>query len=293
MYQLALDEASPLLYKYDDQIREISKKTFYVEVAAGNRSVVLAKDYYYSHHGLMIETPPELATFNWSENAAYTLKDAAEFNVDLLDHWLAMNLAKNIDEFQQAFKEFDGIPWVNTVYADDKGNAFYIDKSRVLNLSDTALAALRSSPQLEQVKNQLGFYVLPGDTSLFEPNGLNSYEQAPKLLRTDYVQNSNDSYWATNPSEPLSGYSLLYGKDFSPLSMRTRMSLKMLNELATKEGYINDEDVKASLLSNRSYVAELVLEDLITHCLAQQDNLIELANAQVDIKASCAALRGV
>lgn len=291
VYQLSLDEENNQQYTVDGESRDIEKKTYFVEVnAGGGKSVILSKDYYYSHHGLIIETPPSNG-MGWSANNAFSLRDSAKENTHMIDHWLAMNLATNLDEFQQAFKDFDGIPWVNTMYADDQGNAFYIDKSRVFNLNDTALDLMKTNPVLVGTRQAIGFDILPGNTALFEPNGLNSYEQAPKLLNSDYVQNSNDPYWFTNPTSPLSGYSVLYGDDFSPLSLRTRMSLKMLADSAGDDDKFNAEEVEMALFSNRAYLAEAVVDDLITQCQAQANVPVVLDNGiTVDISAGCNVL---
>jgi len=291
VYKLDLAEDNALQYSVDGEIKDIAKKTYFVEVnAGGGSSVLLSKDYYYSHHGLMIETPPANG-LGWSATNAYTLSDSAERNVDMVDHWLAMNLATDLAEFQQAFKDFDGIPWVNTIYADDQGNAFYIDKSRVHNLNDTALELMRSDPTLVGTRQLVGFDILPGNTALFEPNGLNSYEQAPKLLNSDYVQNSNDSYWFTNPTTPLPAYSILYGDDLSQLSLRTRMGIKLLNDSAGDDDKFNNAEVEAALISNRAYLAEAVMGDLLTQCQAQGNTLVALdGGMNVDISAGCTAL---
>jgi len=291
VYKLDLVENNRQQYLVDNEIKNINKKTYYVEVKAGNSSIILSKDFYYSHHGLMIETPPELNFMTWTNTSAFTLADSAAENTDLVDHWLAINMAKNLDEFQQAYKDYDGIPWVNTMYADDQGNAFYIDKTRIFNLNDTALGLMRTDPVLVGTRKAVGFDILPGNTSLFEPNGLNGYEQAPKLLRNDFVQNSNNSYWFTNPAEPLSGYSILYGDDFSPLSLRTRMGLTMLADSAGDDDKFSPSEVEAAWSSNRAYLAEIILPDLLTQCQAQGSIPVILDNGMsINIAAGCTAL---
>ena len=292
LYQLSLADGNRQQYMVDGEAKDIEKRTYYIEMKAGNTSVLLSKDYYYSHHGLMVETPPHISNLMaWTDTNAFTIRDSAEENVDLIDHWLAMNLATNLEEFQQAFKDHDGIPWVNTMYADDQGNAFYIDKSRVHNFNDTALALMRTDPLLVGTRQMAGFDILPGNTALFEPDGLNPYEKAPKLLRSDYVQNSNDSYWFSNPEEVLSGYSTMYGDDFSPLSMRTRMGLKLIQDSRGEDDKFSPEEVEAALFSNRSYLAESVLADLIMQCEAQGSTPVALdSGMSVDVSAGCTAL---
>ena len=292
VYQLSLVDGNPNQYLVDGEIKDIDKRTYYVEVKAGASSVILSKDFYFSHQGLMIETPAHISNLMaWSDSNAFTLRDAAAENIDLVDQWLAMNLATNLEEFQQAFKDYDGIPWVNTMYADDQGNAFYIDKSRVLNLNDTALGLMRTDPILVGTRKLAGFDILPGNSSIFEPDGLNNYEQAPKLLRDDFVQNSNDSYWATNPAEPLSAYSILYGDDLVSLSLRTRMGLQLLSDSAGEDGKFSPSEVETALLSNRTYLGEAVLDDLLIQCKLQGNTPVSLDNGiNVDISAGCSAL---
>lgn len=292
VYKLELAEGNRQQYLVDGEKKDMEKRTYFVEVKNGaNSSVLLSKDYFYSQHGLVIETPPQLNLMTWSDTAAFTLHDAAQENTDLIDQWLAINMATNIDEFEQAYKDYDGIPWVNTMYADDQGNAFYIDKTRVLNLNDTALSLMRTDPVLVGTRKAAGFDILPGNTALFEPNGLNSYQQAPKLLRDDYVQNSNDSYWLTNAEAPLSGYSILYGDDLSQLSLRTRMGLQLLKDSGGVDGKFNAAEVESALMSNRVYLAEAVLSDLLVQCQAQGTTPVVISNGMsVDISAGCTAL---
>ncbi len=128
-------------------------------------------------------------------------------NTDPIDHWLAMNRATNLKEFQQTFVDYDGLIFNNTMYADKEGNALYIDDSAVPGLSEAAVATLRTSPELNALREQAGFTVLPGDNSFFAFDGPTPYERSPKLLRSDFVQNSNDSHWSTNLAQPLENFS--------------------------------------------------------------------------------------
>lgn len=156
------------------------------------------------------------------------LQDANMATMDPVDHWLAMNMAANKQEFVQAFKDYDGMIFNNTMYADREGNAFYIDDSTVPGLSEAAVVLLKTSPEIKAAKAQAGFTILPGNTSLFAFDGPTPFERAPKLERTDFVQNSNNSFWSTNPAEPLEYFSPMYGPERGQLSMRTRMGSSCL-----------------------------------------------------------------
>ena len=47
----------------------------------------------------------------------------------------------------------------------------------------------------------------------------------PKLFRDDYVTNSNDSYWLSNPEQPLTGFDRIIGDERTERSLRTRSGL--------------------------------------------------------------------
>ena len=47
----------------------------------------------------------------------------------------------------------------------------------------------------------------------------------PYLFRRDYVTNSNDSYWLSNPHQPLEGFPRIIGDERTPRTLRTRIGL--------------------------------------------------------------------
>src|SRR5205807_5601865 len=56
------------------------------------------------------------------------------------------------------------------------------------------------------------------DADAFEP-GLLGRHQLPHLFRSDYVTNSNDSYWLSNPHQPLTGYPTIVGDEGTPRTL--------------------------------------------------------------------------
>src|SRR5690554_5593009 len=99
------------------------------------------------------------------DGKAYTYRDANASTQRLLDTWFQMSRASNIDEFKQVFQNCGTTFWTNTTYADDQGNAYYIDSSSVPNLSDAALAVVdfkrKVSPEYNQLFNA-GLTLLDG-----------------------------------------------------------------------------------------------------------------------------------
>ena len=293
MYNLELKSGDRMQYLYDGQEMPINKETVQVLVNAGPAGMLVAeKDIYTTAKGPIVEAPPALAPFGWDDGGAFMLQDANMANMDPLDHWLAMDMATNKDEFQQAFKDYDGVIFNNTMYADKEGNAFYIDDSTVPGLSEAAVVLLRTSPEIKAAKAQAGFTILPGNTSLFSFDGPTPYERAPKLERSDFVQNSNNSFWSTNLAEPLEYFSPMYGPERGQLSLRTRMGLTLMQDAAGDDGKFSLDELEAAVLSNRSYLAELVLPELISQCDAQGATpVVVSATLSKDVTQACAALK--
>src|SRR5581483_2549609 len=131
-------------------------------------------------------------------------------------------------------KKYEGIPWVNTIVADKTGHALYADIGAIPNVTNAE--EQRCDVPLGAVTNKLiGLPVLDGsrtscdwgtDKDAVEP-GLFGPKHLPHLFRKDYVTNSNDSYWLSNPHHPLTGYSRIIGTERTARSLRTRVGLIM------------------------------------------------------------------
>lgn len=291
VYQLTLnpDDPSQMSQVIDGANRAITAKEHVIDVAvAPGQTIKLAKMSYSTHHGPMISVP---GNFEWGPGgSAFAIKDANLGNVDLIDHWLAMNQAENIDEFKQAFKDYDGVIFNNTMSADKDGNVFYIDDSTVPHLTDTAITEMTTNPLLVGAKQAAGFTILPGFLSAFDFERPVPYENAPKYSGTDYVQNSNDSFWLTNASSPITGVSPLYGKVDNQQSLRSRLGHKLLADSAGADQLFSPAEVEQALMSNRSYLSEDVLNGLLSACQAQGSTPVMVGSNSVDLSSGCTAL---
>lgn len=305
VYELALDQsdATGLSYVKDGQTHSITEKQLTIQVAvAPGVTLPFSKKVYFSDFGPVIVIPEALTwgTDSQGRQVAYAIKDVNKENFDIVDHWLAMNSARNMDEFKQAFKQFDGVLFNNTVAVDKKGNTFYIDDSTVPHLSDIAETALRTDPVLLQTRELLGFSVLPGTSSVFDFGGPVPYEKAPKLENTTTTQNSNDSYWLTNLNNPLPDYSILYGKTNNPQSLRSRMAQTMLQESSGSDELFNAMELEQALFNERAFLPEAILDSLIEICSARGSTpvAIEIPSEgetpeaiSINIEPGCVALQ--
>ncbi len=328
LYELKLKDGDPLTYIKDGVEKPITKETYQIEVNVGApEPILMEREFYFSEYGPMVSgnaiTKGGLPKWG-SEGTAYSYRDANANTSGLLDSWLAMSRASNLGEFQDVFRGCGSTLWTNTTYADDQGNAFYIDSSSVPNLSDATLGVIdfkrRVSPQFNQLFNA-GLTLLDGSSSRDDwvegsCNGLVPYDNKPKLLRADWVQNSNSSYWATNPASFLTGYSAMFGDEKAPINPRTRLGIAMLqNPTATgldantptpvgQDGKFGAKDLIGVIWNNRAWYAEQFLPELLGRCteigteevsvmanLLPADPLVAVpTDGTRSVEAGCAAL---
>ncbi|WP_246180405.1 penicillin acylase family protein [Marinobacter changyiensis] len=295
-YELELKPGDDLVYIKDGVEKPITQKKFQIEVDLGGvEPAVLERTFYLSEYGPMLAADLVDSSFpSWGGNglvngkpAAYTYRDANAGSVRLLDSWLQMSRASNLEEFKDAFRNCGSTLFTNSTYADDQGNAYYIDSSSVPNLSDKSIALLNFKRSFSPAFNELfnaGITLLDGSKSIDdwvegECNGLVPFDKKPQLTRQDWVQNSNDSYWATNPAELLTGFSPLFGSERTALNPRTRLGITMLqNPLsngpvspnapapAGQDGKFSADDLINVIYNNRSWYADEFLTELRERC---------------------------
>lgn len=288
LYELTLKDGDDFTYIKDGVEKPITSEIYQIEVNNGSPTpTVLEKKFYFSEYGPMLaaDAVTQGGLPQWgADGTAYTYRDANASTEKLLDTWLQMSRASNLDEFQAVFENCGTTFWTNTTYADDQGNAYYIDSSSVPHLSEAALTVVDFKRTASAAYNQLfnaGLTLLDGSKSRDdwvkeECNGLVPFEKRPKLLRSDWVQNSNDSYWATNPASFLTGYSPLFGPEEVPLNPRTRIGISMLQNAmdtgfadtapAGQDGKFGAVDLINVIYNNRTWYAEAFLPELLDRC---------------------------
>ncbi|WP_439107760.1 acylase [Congregibacter sp.] len=285
LYRLALDPENPLRYRYGDEWLDIEARSveFPLKDQDGNVSAH-SHTIYFSIHGPIL-TMPGMA---WDEKHAYAVRDANVGNHSLLAQWKAMGEATSLDEFIEAHRQFNAMPWVNTIATSADGRALYLDNSTVGNITAEAQKQWRDSLKADPLAAQLygGRRMVllngsdPQNTWINDPAapiaGTVPFDNRPQIERRDFVFNSNDSYWLSSPREPLTGYSILYGPTESARSLRTRMNIRMLeNEYgdAGDDQRFNIHEIQRALFSNRGLSAELLLPALTSACLKEGTEL--------------------
>jgi acyl-homoserine-lactone acylase len=259
------------------------------------------RDVWFSHYGPIVNLPQ----LGWNESVAYAAKDANTNNTKVLAQWLAMGQAQSMDEFIQAHKTYNAMPWVNTISTSSDGRAVYLDNSNVGALSDASIAAWRerlaTTPHLTQAYLGKGLVILDGSTARDEwltgngapVAGTTPFEQRPLIESSNYVFNSNDSYWLSDPKQPATGFSPLYGPVMTPRSIRTRMNIHLLDgippfDFRGTDGKFSVAEIQSALFDNSGLAAHLLKPELIARCQSKPEVVID--GQTVDLSAACAVL---
>ena len=304
-YLLTLNPENPTQYRYGDEWRDLEMRTVNLDVAAEADATTASQEHtiWMSHYGPIVNFPG----MGWTAENALAIRDANFENEESRMQWLAMDRAQSMDEFQQAHADWGGLPWVNTISTSADGRAWYIDSSSTPNLSDEAMAAFLESTEQNPVVGSFwdrGIVLLDGSDPRFEwqaadgarDPGVVSYAQMPKTERTDYVFNANDSYWLNNSSALLTGYSPLMGGEGTVRTLRTRRNDVTLSDTSAagasgEDGKFDLDELSAAILSNVSFAADLLQDQLVERCSRQPVfQLGATRDTRVDLTQACDVL---
>ena len=264
LYRLTLDPKDSTRYMLDGKSIPLDKKAVTVQVKQADGSLKgVTHNVYSSQFGPVVQWPGKL---DWDSHYAFSLRDANLGNDRVLQQWYAMNRAGSLKELQTSVHTLQGIPWVNTLAADDQGQSLYMNLSVVPNVSAAKLA------QCSDPRAGLQMIMLDGAHSAcawdIDPRaaqaGIFPADQLPQLQRTDYVQHSNDSAWLANPKAPLTGFSPVISQDNIGLGPRARFAIQRLQSLDKHP--IGVADLQNMVMGNEVYLASQVMPDLLTFC---------------------------
>jgi len=294
--RLQLVPGDPTAYLFDGKVRRMTART--VTVRTGGTPVT--RTLYDTHLGPVVVLPGLLP---WTATEAYAVTDANATNNRALDGWLELGRARDIRGLRAVLDRHQFLPWVNVIAADAGGRVMYGDHSVVPRVTDELAGACIPAP-FRPVYQATGIAILDGSRSACglgaDPDaaapGILGPSRLPVLVRTDYVTNSNDSYWLANPEAPLTGFPRILGDEGTPRSLRTRLGLVQVEQrLAGTDGLPGRRFTPSRLwdvlFGNRVYGGELVRDDLVRMCEAQPTATATDGTA-VDLRPACAALKG-
>jgi acyl-homoserine-lactone acylase len=287
LHELTLAAGDPTSYVVDGQTVKMTPRTVSIQVPAADGSLQAKTQTVWSTRwGPVIVIPR--AGLNWTAKTAYALKDANLGNVRATDSSLGFGRARNVQEVRDAMGNI-GTPWVNTLAADRHGNTLYADVSVVPDVDAAQLQRCAPSKPAAALLPAAGLVVLDGSKSDCDWRkdpaspvpGLIPMERMPTTVRTDWIHNSNDGFFYTNPLQKWSGISPMVGTE-ALTRPRTRAGLTEIPEMLGR-GKVTPDAAQAQLFSNRNFMASVVVPDLLAAC----------GDAPTaEARDGCAALRG-
>jgi len=211
-------------YTYKGKLLAMKTKTVTVQALEHGELVPQTRTLYYSVYGPVIWEEPYKGL-----KLAIAVGDANANNIRGVNQWLAISKAENASQVIESERAIEGVPWVNTIGADNQGNAFYTE---VVVASSRTNAYIHSACDLQQGSETGPFKgdgecELPESPGAIEP-GLLAGSAEPSLIRQDYVENSNNSFWLANASSPLTGFSPALGGEAENPGMRSQTGIDMV-----------------------------------------------------------------
>jgi acyl-homoserine-lactone acylase len=285
LYSVRLVPGHPTEYLFNGRPVAMRAVHATVEVRGdGGKLFPFRHTMWYTRYGPVLNLSMMSGRLGWTTARAVTYQDADIGNGNLLAQWLHMDEAASLHQLQQVFRQYQAMPWLNTIAVDDRGNAWYIDDSAVPDLSPAAARAWARAPGhlLNGSSPQFTWVPAPGARS----PGLVPYQDQPQLERRDYVFNANNSYWLANPSHPLTGFSPLYGPTGTAQAPRTRENAVVLAGLRR----VAAVQAGQAILSERSLTSDLLASGVIRACQAQGSRPVSVADTPVSLAAACHVL---
>ncbi|GMV45899.1 MAG: penicillin amidase [Pseudomonadota bacterium] len=305
-FALRLAPGNPLAYLVDGRVEAMKPRTLRVEAAGPDgRPEVRQHTIYETRYGPVFALPGRYA---WTRERAFAIRDANSENPNLLNQLESYARSRDVAELHAAQLRLLGNSWLIVTAADDRGQAYHGNLTPVPRITDDMLARCVDTefrPQLAEVgtypPKPAAVVVLDGsrsDCSWSEHadaprRGIFAGSELPRLLREDFVQNSNDSSWYTNPAAPLTGFAQVVSRERIPVWWRTSMGLRGIAErLQGGDGKPGNKMDAAALqalfYSFRVLAAEQHLDAILAACTPPW---AAAAVPEAELERACAILR--
>jgi acyl-homoserine-lactone acylase len=284
-YQMILLPGSPTTYLFDDIPMPMIQETVTIQLPDGQGgSFPLSHTFYSTHFGAFMVG----AIFPWNDFVGFAVRPA-EAGWRGTDSLVAQFQATTVEELKAVHDAGQYLP-VNLVAADSSGSALYADPGPVPNITDAQRSFCEPFGTLlgNISACQWGNDPDAAAPGLFGPSNL------PSLIRSDYVSNSNDSYWLANPNQPLTGFNSTIGTTGGEQTLRTRSANKVIEErLAGTDGLgapgFSLENLQTVALGNRNESGELLRDGLVGLCNANGSVMLP-GGGNVDVSGACPVL---
>jgi len=297
LYELKLNPDNPLQYEYDGEFRDIVPDEVVVDVLLEDGTLEQRSfTFYESHFGPIVNLKGVTSLLDgWPlfNGSVLAFRDANILTgIRGIEQWIQKGKATNLDQYIDALATI-GNPVFHELAADRNGEAYYGELSAIPFITQAQLDSCVNGiigPLLAQATTNV-IISLDGSTSDCEwgddpeaPEGSNLYgaSSLPQLRTRDYVGNSNNSYWLSNPDQPLEGFPTIMGPvghEGQQQFLRTRIGHIMVDERKQATDGLSEtplfdmETLKGLMYANRVYGAEAVLDDVLAFC--EEDGAVD------------------
>lgn len=272
-FELKLNPEDPTQYLYDGAYVPMEKSSVTVNVGGDGAAGQVTRDMYSTRFGPVIETE----TLPWTDERAFAIRVMPQ-GVRTIDQYIAMWQAGSVRELNAALAKYQATGF-NTTAVDSSGEAMFGDLGMIPNVDDALMETCAASEAGTAIWEEARIPVLDGsrpecdwrtDPAATAP-GIYAPDDLPDLFRKDYVLQSNDSHWLSNVSEPLEGFSPVFGDERTPRSLRTRLAIDLAHDrIEGVDGYAGSKfdltTLKQVMFNNRHLGAELLRDDLVSVC---------------------------
>ncbi|MBL0181499.1 MAG: penicillin acylase family protein [Chitinophagaceae bacterium] len=178
-FQLEMNPANPLQYKFNGQWVDLEVKTIKLKIKG--IPLTVKRKIYWSKYGATMK----------NNQGFFSMRLGANMRIGVLDQWYQMNKAKNFTEFYQALSRQE-LSMFNIMYADRYDTIFYLNN---------ALMPVRDpSPEYNWKKT------VPGNTSKTLWTQFRGIKELPQYVnpKSGFLFNTNHSpFLATAPADDL------------------------------------------------------------------------------------------
>jgi acyl-homoserine-lactone acylase len=237
----------------------------------------------------------------WTPTTAWALGDVNAQNFRYLNHFFLTDQAESVRQYNHIERSYQGIPWVNSIAADREGHAYYTMDGAIPYVTDAKARSCAAAGAGAGVFAATGLPFLDGSRSACRWSsspraaapGIFPPDKVPRLERSDYVENSNDSHWLTNPHHPLVGFARVIGDERTERSLRTRLGLTMIEQRPRGTDGLPGKgftlkDLTKVALNDRVYSAELWRDPLVRFCRTHP--VLVGSAGPVNVSAACPVL---
>lgn len=278
-YQLTLVRKHPTEYLENGHPVKMTARRVTITVRQPNGMLApLRRTLYSTRYGPIFNSLDGIS-LPWTRSVAFAMRDANAANLSrAMNTWFGIDRAHSARQVLSIIKKYQGIPWVNTVAADKQGQALYADvgaipgvPNKLARRCDIGIGVLTFAavglPILDGSRTKCDWITGPHAAA----PGLLGPGQEPSLLRSDFVTNSNDSFWLANPHHPLTGFARIIGTVDSARTLRTRIGLIEVQARIDGTDRLGLRGFTLAAmrhldLSDLDYAATLTRNSLVTMC---------------------------